>query len=390
MAQVAFFLFRWISVKFGFKNRTVSVPLVGLIKESELHRQIEHVRTLRFQDEELDFLRESRFLKIGFFREAFLNFLKLLVLPEVMIINDGQNFRIEVSGCWPEVTLWETIILSIVNELYTQAILKKMSRAERKNVYEEGKKRLTRKIAILKANPDIRFSDFGTRRRWSREWQEYVVSRLVQEVPDQILGTSNVYLAMKLGVAPIGTFAHEMFMSYSGIYRDQLRASHNKVLVDWWEMYGEALSIALTDTYGTDFFFEDMTRDQAEKWRGLRQDSGDPIEFGEKAIKFYESHGIDPRQKLIVFSDGLDIETIVKLTNHFRGRIKVAFGWGTNLTNDMGVKALSLVVKVIEAMQHGTVKLSDNLAKAMGSLKDIELFKKVFGHTVTLNEACTY
>ena len=138
-----------------------------------------------------------------------------------------------------------------------------------------------------------------------------------------------------------------------------------------------------------------MTKEQAEKWKGLRQDSGDPIEFGEKAIKFYKGHGIDPRTKFIVFSDGLDVDSMIKITNHFRNRIKFAFfkttyGWGTNATNDLGPNPISMVIKLVESCGHGTVKLSDNLAKATGKPEDIERFKKIFGHTATLNEECRY
>jgi nicotinate phosphoribosyltransferase len=207
------------------------------------------------------------------------------------------------------------------------------------------------------------------------------------------MGTSNVYFARKYSLAPIGTMAHEMFMVMSGVMHgtdETIYASHNRVLQDWWDYYGFDLSIALTDTYGSDFFFRDLSLEQARNWKGLRQDSGDPVAFGEKAIRFYESRGIDPREKLIVFSDGLDIESIYQLTEHFAGRIKIAFGWGTNLTNDLGFGALSLVVKVVESCGHGTVKLSDNLAKAIGTPEDIERFKRVFGYTGTLFEACRY
>jgi len=210
-------------------------------------------------------------------------------------------------------------------------------------------------------------------------------------VPKQLAGTSNVYFAMKFDLKPIGTFAHELDMVYSGIYcgsDEELRGSHNRVLEDWWNLYGAPLSIALTDTFGSKFFFEDMTKEQAEKWKGLRQDSGDPIEFGERAVKFYESHGIDPKTKLIVFSDGLDVFTIVKLAEHFKGRINVTFGWGTNLTNDVGFDTLSLVVKAVEANGKPLVKLSDNLAKAMGPAKVVERFKRVFGYTNTDSKEC--
>jgi nicotinate phosphoribosyltransferase len=198
---------------------------------------------------------------------------------------------------------------------------------------------------------------------------------------------------MQYGLLPIGTLAHEMYMVMAGLMADRddsLRASHNRVLQEWWEEYGWGLSIALTDTYGSAFFFRDMTAAQAHAWKGLRQDSGDPMAFGEHALAFYEQHGVDPRNKLLVFSDGLDLGTILKLADHFAGRIQVTFGWGTNLTNDLGFEALSLVIKVVEANGQRTVKLSDNLAKATGEAQDVARYKRVFGHTVTAFEECTY
>lgn len=395
MAQVAWYLYADVRVRYAFKNRTKKVALALAISLDELRRELEHVRTLRFTEDELAFLRESPHLPRGLFREEFLDFLRGLELPPCLVAREGDTYRIEVEGAWPVVIFWETIVLAIVNELYYRAEL--VRRCQRLpdvlNVLAEGRRRLTAKIELLKAHPEIKFSDFGTRRRFNRAWQEEVVQTLAKEVPGQLLGTSNVHLARKFGLRPIGTFAHEMDMVFSGIFHgsdDEIRASHNRVLQVWWEMYGEPLSIALTDTYGTDFFLEDMTAEQARLWRGLRQDSGDPIAFGEKAIAFYERHGIDPRTKVIVFSDGLDIEAIVRLAEHFAGRIQVVFGWGTNLTNDLGLEALSLVVKVVEANGHGTVKFSDNFAKAMGSPADIERFMRIFGYEKRLEEACRY
>ena len=386
MGQLAFLFFRHVLVVFGFKNRTKKVFLPDTIKEKDLRAELDHVRDIKgITDEEADYLRGRKI-----YRESFVGFLRTLVLPEYKLEVTEGGYEITFEGAWPEVTLWETLCLSIMNELYYKALLDKMPRAQRRAVYAEGRRRLAEKIRILKENPDIRFIEFGTRRRFSRLWQEYVFATLLREVPEQIMGSSNVALSMKYGTEPVGTFAHEMYMVFSGIFRDKLRESHNMVIQYWWDLYGELLSIALTDTYGTDFFFRDLTKEQAEKLKGLRQDSGDPFEFGEKTIKFYEEHGIDPRGKTIVFSDGLDIDLIVRLNNYFRGRIKVSFGWGTNLTNDLGLDALSLVVKVIKAAGHWTVKLSDNLAKAMGPKAEIALFKEVFGHNVTFKEACVY
>ena len=220
-----------------------------------------------------------------------------------------------------------------------------------------------------------------------------MIETLVNEIPNQVVGTSNVWAAMAYGREPVGTMAHEVYMIMSGIMSNSeksIRLSQNILLEDWWEEYGEKLSIALTDTFGTDFFFKDMTEDQARKWRGLRQDSGDPVKFGNKAIVFYQRYGIDPRNKLVFFSDGLSVDLMVKIYDHFSCRIKTLYGWGTNLTNDLEFEPLSLVVKAVEANGHGLVKLSDNLAKASGNPQDIERFKRIFGYHVRYSEDCKY
>ena len=328
------------------------------------------------------------------FKEDYLEFLKTLELPEYRLLRVGDTYQLHFSGSWSRAIYWETFALSIVNELYCRSSLAKVSRFERDTVRAYGVRRLLDKIEMVKASPGLTFSDFGTRRRFSREWQDYVVRALSEELsPKQFLGTSNVHLAMKHGLVPMGTSAHEMYMVMSGLMHGsdkEIRASHNQVLKDWWSEYGEGLSIALTDTYGTDFFFGDMTKEQAHAWKGLRQDSGNPFEFGDKALAFYAKHGVDARDKLLVFSDGLNIHKMLYISKNYNGKIKTTFGWGTNLTNDLGIKPLSLVVKVTKANGHGTVKLSDNLAKATGSPEDIERFKRIFGYSKKHYLECQY
>lgn len=380
-------------VRYAFTNRTARVRLADSIAEADLRRELDHVRTLRVNTSEIDYLRGITAYGDGFFSTDYFPFLTTLQLPPYTLERLDGTYRLEFAGPWCETIYWETLALSIINELYYQALLKPLSPLARDAVTATGTLRLAEKVNTLRARPDIRFSDFGTRRRFSRNWQAYVVRTLSQELPGQSLGTSNIALAMQYGLRPIGTLAHEMFMVMAGFMSatdDSLRASHNRVLHEWWDEYSLGLSIALTDTYGSAFFFRDMTATQAHAWKGLRQDSGDPIAFGEQAIAFYERHGVDPRDKLLVFSDGLDLGMIVTLADHFAGRIQVTFGWGTNLTNDLGFEALSLVVKVVEANGQRTVKLSDNLAKATGTAQDIERYKRVFGHEVTTFDACRY
>lgn len=392
MAQFVWQEYFDVHVKYAFKNRTKKVRLAEHIDIGELREQLDAVRDLRFSEKELQYLQSIKVDgKQIFFNPKFFKFLRGLELPPCELELVDGNFQITVRGLWPMGIFWETIILSIVNELYYKSIFGRLALFR---VEDEGFKRLNQKIRILQKNPEVSFIEFGTRRRFSRSWQNFVIETLALNLPSsQFLGTSNVRLAMSFGLQPSGTMAHELFMVYQALHGrsdEEIRKSHNRVLRDWYNFYGYPLSIALTDTCGSDFFFRDMFNGQAIQWKGLRQDSGDPITFGEKAIKFYENYGIDPREKLLVFSDGLDIEMILKIHNHFHKRIKVSFGWGTNLTNDLGPESLSLVVKAVEANGHGLVKLSDNLAKATGRPEDVERFKKIFGYTEDNYQECKY
>ena len=246
-------------------------------------------------------------------------------------------------------------------------------------LYQEGDRRLSEKIALLRKRPDIKFSDFGTRRRFSYDWHHHVVERLARECPENFVGTSNVYLAHELDTAPIGTFAHELPMGYAALADargNNPLTGHNEMLVDWQEQYGDDLATALTDTFTTDFFFADFSPEQAEGWNALRHDSGDPVEFGERVIDFYKQNGISPQEKTIVFSDGLDITTIIALADHFKGRIKTMFGWGTTLTNDLGVKANNFVMKATAINGHPTVKLSDVAGKHTGPESFVQRYEQ--------------
>ncbi len=396
MGQVVFNRYRDIPVTYAFKNRTKDVHLTNYINMEELREQLDHVRTLRFNKTELHYLRGTNEYQERMFCEDYLSFLANLKLPpyDLEIIN--RDLRLEFPGKWSEAIYWETLALSIINELYFRSLMNKMDRFEKECVFATGQLRLAEKIKKLRERPDITFTDFGTRRRFSGDWQSYVVKTLADEFPPtQFIGTSNTRLALDHGILPMGTNAHEMFMVIAGILDQQdlsggILYATDVVLDDWWNQYGWGLSIALTDTFGTDLFFSRMLLGQARDWKGLRQDSGDPIAFGEKAIEFYQNYGIDPTNKLIVFSDGLDVDMIIKIADHFKGRIKCTFGWGTNLTNDLGFPALSLVVKTVRANERPLVKLSDNLAKAIGESQEVERYKRICGYTNTAYKECRY
>jgi nicotinate phosphoribosyltransferase len=393
MGQLVFLKYREVPVVYSLVNRSREVRLAELIDEGELREELDHVRSLRLNNSELHYLRGTNEYGERMFREGYLEFLRELHFPPYELEEVDGSFRLQFRGDWARCIYWETVALSIVNELYYRSLMKPLSRFERDLVFARGKMRLAEKIRLLRRQPEISFVDFGTRRRFSREWQHYVDRTLAEELPHQFLGTSSTESALLHGLVPMGTSAHELTMVMSGIMHDSddlIRASHNRVLQDWWELYGWGLSVAVTDTYGSEFFFRDMGPEQARAWKGLRHDSGDPFEFGERAIRFYQDLGIDPREKLLIFSDGLELSTIFALNRRFRDRVKLSFGWGTNLTNDMGFEPISIVVKAIEANGHRTVKLSDNLAKATGSREDIERFKRIFGHSHEREEAVRY
>lgn len=391
MMQLVWLLHAGTPVRYRFINRTKGVKLGEAISRKELLRETNAIRELRFTADELAYLGT-----LGIFKDEFLTALEAFKgLPPVKVVaKKDDQLEIEAVGSWYEVILWETMLLSVVNELYYRKMLATRG-MDAKEARVEGYRRLEDKIRrlILEA-PSAKIIEFGTRRRFSFEWQDEVVRMLEERLPSgMFIGTSNVLLAKKHGLRPIGTFAHELYMVYACKYGETdegLRFSHNLVMHDWFEMYGESLSIALTDTFGSDFFFRDMTPAQAVQWRGLRQDSGDPLEFGERAVAFYEELGIDPRSKKVVFSDGLDVDAVVKLEKRFHGRIGTSYGWGTNLTNDLGLEPLSMVVKVVEAAGRPAVKLSDTVGKHLGPAEEVERYKRVFGYSGGLDLECRY
>ncbi|HVO86743.1 MAG TPA: nicotinate phosphoribosyltransferase [Candidatus Binatia bacterium] len=382
MAQLAYAKEPGAVVTFSLHNRGPE-QLSEFVAPPELAARLEALRRFGWNETELRYL-GSLSLSDGqaVFNEQFLQYLEDMELPEAEVgLNQKGDLAVETTGEWPAVTFWETAVLAEVNEIYFENYLMAHN-LDPFEVYEEGDRRLSEKIDILKSHPQIKFADFGTRRHFSSRWQSHVIERLAAECPDNLVGTSNVGLARKFGLKPIGTFAHEMPMVYAGLAESRgqnIAGSHNKFLDDWYRLYGHDYSIALTDTFGSDFFFSDFSPEQAELWKGVRHDSGDAYDFGEKVIEFYAQNSIDPRTKTVVFSDGLDIGDIVSLQENFQSRINVLFGWGTSLTNDLGIKALNIVMKATRVNGVGTVKLSDDPGKYTGSPSQINKYKEVFG-----------
>lgn len=390
MGQLAYEKEPDAEVTFTFKNRG-DQRILDHVSVGSLQARFDYIRQVGFQEREITHLAQQ-YNSNGerVFSDNYLTYLQNGIFPEVSVRHDEEtdDIAIETTGKFPLVTFWETIVMSEVNEAYFEGYVLDNG-LDLQEVYDEGDRRLSEKIEILQENPDIKFADFGTRRHFSLRWQRHVLQRLQEECPENLLGTSNVALANMFNMRVIGTFAHEMPMVYAGLADqrgEDIRASHNAFLRDWEDMYGSDLTTALTDTFGSAFFFEDFTKEQAKSWKSLRHDSGDPIEFAESAIAFYEEQGIDPMTKTIVFSDGLDMQTIVELHNHFKGRINVIFGWGTTLTNDLGIKPLNIVMKATKVNGTETVKLSDDEGKHTGPPEKIAKYKAIFFRGILKNK----
>lgn len=378
-----------IPVTFSLINRTPSVRLAEEIAIDEVRAQLEHARTLQISKKERIWLAGNTFYgKERLFSAEFIDWLARYHLPEYQLrVHEGQ-FHIDFSGRWPEVTLWEIPVLTIISELRSRAALKAVKRFELDIIYARAKAKLWEKVMRLKQLPDLRLADFGSRRRHSFLWHNWCVEALKEGLGDKFSGTSNVLLAMQHDLEAIGTNAHELPMVVAAIAADDqsLRYAPYQVLERWQRTYDGNLLVVLPDTYSTRSFLEHAPSWLTE-WSGFRIDSKEVIAGGEELLAWWAARGQSPREKLLIFSDGLDLATIEKAHHHFHGRVRVGFGWGTNLTNDFHdcaptpnpqLHAFSLVCKVTQANGHPTVKLSDNLAKALGPPAAIARYKQVF------------
>lgn len=332
------------------------------IKE-DLEKELEVLCSLKFNQDELDYLRQFRFIK-----SDFVDYLELFQLKRRFIkvsIDEKNRLGIKVEGPMIQAMFFEIFVLSIVNELYFR-------RLETPEVLAEGERRLQAKAELLRTyasqqedrDPPFLVSDFGTRRRYNFDWQEKVIKTLHNAAPEILRGTSNVYLAKKLNITPIGTMAHEFMQAFQALdvrLRDFQKAS----LESWVQEYRGDLGIALTDVVGMDAFLRDFDLYFAKLFDGLRHDSGDPYEWGEKAFRHYVKLKIDSRTKMLTFSDGLDLQTSWRLHNYFKDRFKTSFGIGTNLTNDMGHTPLNIVLKLVKCNHQSVAKISDSPGKTM-------------------------
>ncbi|MEL6464852.1 MAG: nicotinate phosphoribosyltransferase [Pseudomonadota bacterium] len=375
-------------VTFSLINRSKHVPLAKLIDEGELREQLDHIRSLSLRRGESTWMRGNTFYgKRQMFTPEFMDWFEALRLPAYHLERRDDQYELTFEGSWPEVMLWEIPALAVLMELRGRAVLNEMGKFELQVLYARAMTKLWEKIEKLKGHDGLRVADFGTRRRHSFLWQDWCVQAMGEGLGDQFAGTSNCLIAKNRDLEAIGTNAHELPMVYSALAADDtaLARAPYDVLQDWHEEHDGNLRIILPDTYGTQGFL-DRAPDWLAGWTGIRIDSGDPAIGAEVAIKWWQDRGEDPRDKLVIFSDGLDAGKIIELHQQFAGRVKVSFGWGTMLTNDFKgltqddrLAPFSLVCKAVSANGQPTVKLSDNPRKAMGPEAEIARYKRVFG-----------
>ena len=370
MQQVVLHHFPEVDVKYKFKCRT---PNVDLLPYQEIIRdEIDNLCNLRFTNEELDYLKQLPFIK-----KDFIDFLRLLELnrDHVRVFEENGELQISISGPWFLTILFEVPILAIVNETYFKHQVPNPN-------YDGALERLKNKIEFAYSlGKKYKFADFGTRRRFSFDWQQKLIEHLVKSKINSrnFVGTSNVFCAKEFGIKPIGTMAHE-FIQAGQALNVRLIDSQKFMLQRWVDEYRGDLGIALSDTLGIDAFLKDFDKYFAKLYDGVRQDSGDPFEACEKIIAHYRKLNIDPKSKVIIFSDGLDFKQAESLLREFGDRIKVSFGIGTNLTNDFpNAEPIQVVIKMVRCNHQPVAKISDTPEKGMcDDLQYLDYLKRVF------------
>lgn len=375
-------------VTFSLINRSKTVRLADQIDEGELREQLDHIRSLSLSRGESTWLRGNTFYgKRAMFSPEFMEWFEGLRLPPYHLEKRDGQYELTFEGKWHEVMMWEIPALAVLMELRSRAVLQQMGKFELEVLYARGMTKLWEKVEKLRDLKGLRLADFGTRRRHSFLWQDWCVQAMNEGLGEKFVGTSNCLIAMRREVEAIGTNAHELPMVYAALAEsdEELRRAPYDVLADWQEEHDGNLRIILPDTYGTKGFL-DNAPDWLAGWTGIRVDSGDPATAAEIAIEWWKTRGEDPTKKMVIFSDGLDVDKIIELQNQFSGRVMPSFGWGTLMTNDFrgltpndSLAPFSIVCKAISANGNPTVKLSDNPNKAMGPAAEIARYKRVFG-----------
>ena len=360
MMQVVLHQFPGAQVEYRFKCRTPGIQLAPYV--AEIEEEIEALCTLKFREKELDYLRSMRFIK-----SDFVDFLGLFQMNGKYVTitpRDTGEIEVTVRGPWLHTILFEIPLLAIINQVYFRNTQKMPDCAG-------GRARLASKIALVAGKSEfnapgaeMRIADYGTRRRFSKIWQDEVILTLKEKLGPNFAGTSNVWLALKHGITPLGTMAHEYLQAAQAL-GPRLRDSQQFAFEVWAREYRGDLGIALSDVYGMSAFLRDFDMYFCKLFDGARHDSGDPFDWGERLIEHYRKNRVDPHTKTLIFSDSLNVPLAIRLYERFRGRAQIAFGIGTNLTNDLGYTPLNIVIKMVRCNGQPVAKLSDSPDKNM-------------------------
>lgn len=391
MPYVAWLYFQDLQVRYEFTNRNTDFPIARYVNIDELRDEIEAWRELRLRKREQDYIRALG-IYTGDRVDEFLRDFFMTALPEIMVERVGDQLKIWTEGPWWRAMDAETPVLSIVTELVSRNLAQEAGLGPA-DIRRNGHRHLDEVIATLKAYPDLQFAQFGARRRYSNAWEYEATARLAYEVPEQMVGISNIEYAREFGFNLSGTIAHEYFMVVAARHialgtPDPLVVAQNECLDMWEETYQEVwdgrILCAIPDTFGTDFYLANLTAERAALWRVYKQDSGDPKLFVDKVLTRNQAFGIEPGAVRINHTDGLNLPAMLQLREFSQGRYQRGFGWGTKLTNNVGVATHSLVWKPSHVLVSGVwvpcVKLSDNVAKATGDKTMVETVKHHAGY----------
>ncbi|HJO95086.1 MAG TPA: nicotinate phosphoribosyltransferase [Victivallales bacterium] len=362
MQQIFLHFEKRTNSKYEFICRTPGIDFSHVF--TQIQEQVDHLCNLKFTEDELEYLNTLPYIKT-----QYLSYLKNFKLNRNNInikLDKNKMLRVEIEAAIIDASMFEVPVLAIISELFSKSIISP------EHAFNNGRKILLDKLNYLNSqNSIITFSDFGTRRRYSSEWHDMLINQITDSGYKGFLGTSNVYLSKKYNITPIGTMAHEWIMAHAGIA--SLAESNKMALNRWLNFYKGKLGIALTDTYTTDFFLSDFDNNLTKNYSGLRQDSGDWHKWGTTVIEHYRNHNIDPKEKTLIFSDSLNFELITEIYNKFKNDVSLIFGIGTHLTNDIGIRPLQIVLKMVECNNRPVIKISDSKEK---TLCKCEAFKK--------------
>ena len=396
MGQYAFYFLRGIIVTFELIIRDKTMPTADIIPERTLRRALDRLRARSFEQRLIQRLRAT-----GYFTEEYLSFLSTAKLPPYHLERRGSQYVLTFTGPYELVKYWETIGMATFSELLYREVMKDLTRDELEDIYQAADKRLVGTLNALREYPDIKFSEFGHRRRHARWWQSHVIESAKILMPKQLLGTSNVWMAGEHGIKPGGTNAHSQQMVEIALAEtdDEMRAAQYEVYRKWYELYKDhpELLVLLTDTEGSAQWYANAPSWLAHEYKGDRQVSGEPIAQGELTMAWLESHGVDPMSWNTMFSDGLSAKSAITIHTHFAGIHQHNFGIGTNMTNDfVGIapelpylRQFSMACKVVRVIDRqgrtkSAVKLSNNEGKGTGL--DLEHHRRVFGSGGRISE----